>query len=262
MRVQKVRTSSNTLNRYVNGLPPKEYKGISPSQLGGCMRSHYWKIKGEKPSTPPTTAAKVNFLVGHAWEATLAEAYRAEGTLVKHFDDKNDEPFKCEETGIVGLPDLLIKEGDELVIVDSKTVNSKYFMYANRYKKFEDWVESNYQYIYQQVAYVHLLRSNGYEVDSAILSFASKDDGIVGLEFRVEVTEELLNKVLARAKRLQDYIKNNQLPPCECEGWKVGYCDFGNPDTRQPNRTKKIVNTECCKEAFIKKGEQQWLEIG
>ena len=113
-------------------------------------------------------------------------------------------------------------------------------------KPFRDWVADNKGYIYQQVAYIYLARQAGYEVDKAILSFASKDDGYIGMEFMVQADDEPIEKIKARALKLKSYLDRDELPPCECEGWKVGYCDYGNPDTQQPNKKKKIVNTECC----------------
>lgn len=253
MKYRKVTDSADALHAYIEHLPAKEYKAISPSSLGGCMRSHYWKIKGFPSTTPPNYGALVNFQVGHLWEEMIAKAHAKNGTLVKWFEDGKDEAFYDEETHLGGLPDMLIKRGENLVVLDSKTVNSAYFQYANKYKKFDDWVTDNKDYVYQQVAYVYLMRKAGYDVTNAVLSFASKDDGYIGLEFEVSVDDELLNKVLARAKKLKEYLDNEQLPPCSCEGWKTGYCGYGNPSTRQANTKKKIVNTECCEEAFLTK---------
>lgn len=252
MNYRKVTDTQDALKHYISNLPDKVYTAISPSSLGGCMRSHYWKINGIKSTTPPNYGALVNFQLGHMWEAVLAKAHESNGTLERWFQDGIDEPLYDKETHLGGLPDMIIKRGKELIVLDSKTVNSAYFRYAKT-KGFDKWVQDNKNYIYQQVAYVYLVRKAGYDVKSAILSFASKDDGYVGLEFEVEVTDELLETVLKRAKRLQRYLKEKELPPCSCEGWMVGYCGYGNPNTREANSKGKEVNTECCELKFLNK---------
>jgi hypothetical protein len=117
------------------------------------------------------------------------------------------------------------------------------------------WVKDSMNYVYQQVAYVYLARLAGYDVNKAILSFASKDDGYIALEFMIEVDDELVEKVTSRALKLKGYWDRKELPPCTCEGWLVGYCNYGNPDTQQPNAKKKMVNTECCDPKYVIKGE-------
>lgn len=249
MQYDKTTLSWDTLRSYITTKPDKIYTSLSPSSLGGCMRSHYWKVLGVKSTTPPNPGALVNFEVGHHWEKVLADAYESKGMLVKHFQDGVDK-FYDPETHLGGTPDLLVKYNDELIIVDSKTVNSAYFRYA-KIKPFSEWVKDNTNYIYQQVAYVYLARLAGYKVDKAILSFASKDDGYIGLEFELTVDDEILQRVTDRAKKLKGYLDRKELPPCECQGWQIGYCNYGNPATQEPNKKKKIVNTECCDPKWV-----------
>ena len=252
MRYQQTNISGDVLRKYVENKPPKVYKGISPSSLGGCMRSHYWKIKGVPSTTPPNFGALVNFEVGHAWEAMLAKAYEADGSLVKWFQDGVDEAFYDEDTMLTGTPDLIVKEGKVTKIVDSKTVNSAYFRYA-KMKGFDAWVKDNMNYVYQQVAYVYLAQKNGYpDITTAVLSFASKDDGYIGMEFEIEASDDLIQDVIKRAKKLKDFLDKDELPPCTCTGWLVGYCSMGDPNTQEPNKKKKIVNTICCEELIEK----------
>lgn len=220
------------------------------------MRSHYWKIKGIKPTTPPNPGALVNFEMGHIWEAMMARAYDERGLLVKWFQDGVDQAWKDPDTGLVGTPDFLVYnstdfDNREIIINDSKTVNSKYFKYAAT-KPFEQWVADNMDYVYQQVAYIILANKNGYpQVDKAVLSFASKDDSFIALEFEITATQELIRKVSERAREVKAYVDANKLPPCTCEGWKVGYCNFGDPFTRTINTSKKEVNSTCCDETQV-----------
>jgi CRISPR/Cas system-associated exonuclease Cas4 (RecB family) len=252
MRYRKVTNSADVMRSYVADLPPKEFKAISPSSLGGCDRVHFWKLKGVQATTPPNYGALVNFQIGFLWEELMAKAYESQGKLVKWFKDGEQEPFYDEESGIGGTPDFIIEENGEQIIVDAKTVNSKWFHYVKN-KSAEDWAKDNQGYIYQQVAYIYLARKAGYDINRAILSFASKDDGYIGMEFELEVSDEAIEKVLSRAKRLKRYLDSNELPPCTCEGWQVGYCGYGNPATRELNKTKKEVNSECCDPAFLVK---------
>jgi len=253
VKYAKTDLSWETLKKYMATKPEKTYTSLSPSSLGGCMRAHYWKVKGVPATTPPNIGALVNFEVGHHWESVLAKAYESQGKLVKHFVDGVDKLYD-PITHLGGTPDLLVRENDELIIVDSKTVNSAYFRYV-KMQSFSDWVADNKGYIYQQVAYIYLARQAGYEVNKAILSFASKDDGYIGMEFMIQADDELIGKVVDRAKTLKGYLDRDELPPCTCEGWKIQYCSYGDPNTQVPNSKKKIVNSTCCDPAIVTPGK-------
>lgn len=250
--------TSEVLRAYMDSRESKEYKWISPSSLGGCMRKHFYHLKGIPATTPPNFGAMVNFQIGHLWESFIAKAYQEQGRLIKHLQDGVDEPWVAKEFGFGGTPDLIVTDTDgERVIVDAKTQRSQWFQYMRREVKaggFNKWVASNSDYVYQQVCYILLARQNGYpDLRKAVLSFASKDDGYVGMELEITLTTDLAKKVLDRVKTLKGYVDNDILPPCECEGWKIGYCDYGNPATRKINSSKKEVNTECCSDTLLTK---------
>lgn len=255
--------TAQILKGYMETQPEKEFKYISPSSIGGCMRGHFYKLKGIDITTPPNYGAMVNFQVGRVWEEFIAKAYEQQGALVKWFKDGTDKPWVNKKLGYGGTPDIIAKDDtEEEFIVDSKTVRSEWFRYLKRDLAkpdgFKKWVKDNKTYIFQQVCYILLARENGYpKMRYAVLSFASKDDGYVGLELKITLTTELANMVLDRIKTLRGYLDRNELPPCECEGWKVGYCDFGNPETRKLNQKKKEVNTECCMESLWKGDSQR-----
>lgn len=246
--------TAEVLKRFMQAKASKDYKVISPSSLGNCMRYHFYKLNGIADTTPPNYGALINFQIGHIWEEFVAEAYEFDGALVKWFKDGKDKPWVNKELGYGGTPDIIAKdETGEEFIVDCKTVRSEWFRYLKRDLAkpdgFKKWVKDNKTYIFQQVCYLLLARENGYpEMRYAVLSFASKDDGYVGLELKITLTTDLANMVLDRIKLLRGYLDRNELPPCECEGWKVGYCGMGNPHTRVLNAKKKEVNTTCCSE--------------
>lgn len=240
--------TADALRGYMDSLPSKKYAGVSPSSIGGCMRAHFLKIKGVEATTPPTYGALVNFEVGRTWESFFARAYEQQGILHKWFQDGVEAPWSVPELNLVGTPDFIVKDAsDELIIVDSKTMRSEWFQYSKKYKTFDSFVNDNYSYVMQQICYILLARANGYpKMRKAVLSFASKDDGYVGLELEITATTALVKEVTDRIQELNGYLERNELPPCECDGWKVGYCDYGDPNTRIFNKKGKEVNTSCC----------------
>lgn len=241
------------MNEWVQNLPPKEYKTLSPSSLGGCPRAHYWKVIGVKETTPPNPGALLNFQIGFLWEKLWEEALTWKG-----LEFKSQEYFLDEEHNLGGTCDFLIKTGeDEWEIWDSKTQGSKWFWYVqDRIKKGQyDEAKEEYGYIIQQAVYIYLARKAGYNVTKAKLAYISKDDGLVGKITTVTLTDKLEAHILKKVNYLNECLKTKTLPECECEGWKVGYCNYGNVNSQERNRTKKLVNTECCQESFVLKGE-------
>lgn len=233
-----------TLDTYLLNKPPKIIDRISPSQLGKCHRAHYLKIMKYEPLVKPTSAALANFEVGFLWEKLIKDALDAQDIQYEF-----QTSFLVPELNMSGSTDFII--GDKMekaVIWDSKTMASKWFWYreGKRKRGQYDWWEENYSYIIQQGAYLLMAEKLGYKIDKAVLGFISKDDGFVGEELEVRLTDKLRRELMERINELNDYLAAGELPPCTCEGWLVGYCDFGNPNTREPNRTKKMVNTECC----------------
>lgn len=240
--------TADVLKGYMGTLPQKQFTGVSPSSLGGCMRAHFFKLRGVDMTTPPAYGALVNFQIGFIVEEFLAKAYKKQGKLVKWLQDGVETPWRIDELNLVGLPDIIaLNEDGEEVIVDSKTMRSEWFQYSKKYKSFDDFVHDNESYIFQQVCYILLARANGYpKMRKAILSFFSKDDGYVGMETEITITTDLANMVKDRIKLLNGYLDRDEVPPCECEGWKVGYCDYGDKNTRTHNKKGKEVNTICC----------------
>jgi hypothetical protein len=232
------------LHDWVQSLPEKEYPYLSPSSLGGCPRVHYWKLKKIAPTTPPTSGALLNFQIGFLWEDLWDKALKWKG-----IEYKAQEKFIDPKYNIGGTCDFLVKTGDdEWEIWDSKTQGSKWFWYTqSRIDKGQyDEFHEEFGYIVQQLVYIWLARKAGYNVTKAKLAYISKDDGIVGKITTVYLTPELERLMLDRINYMNDCLKNEVLPKCECENWKIGYCGYGNPLTRELSRTKKMVNTDCC----------------
>jgi CRISPR/Cas system-associated exonuclease Cas4 (RecB family) len=237
------------LTDWVQSLPPKEYPHLSPSSLGQCHRAHYWKLKGIKDTTPPLPGALVNFQVGFLWEGVWDKALDWSGV-----EYKSQVPFMDEGHNIGGTCDFLVctdPQTKQWEIWDSKTVGSAWFKYKlgeisrGTYDEFKE----EFHYIIQQLAYIWMARRAGYNVTRARLAYVSKDDGFVGKVTDVYLTPENEKLLLERINYMNECLKNDDLPKCECEGWKIGYCGYGNPLTQTVSKTKKIVNTDCCPNA-------------
>lgn len=226
---------------YATSWPEKKYKTISPSSLGGCMRAHYYKLKGIGFTTPPNPGALLNFELGRMWEAQVRSGLRHAGVpFIEQFY------LYDEKLNTGGTLDFAIyyPETNDWEIVDSKTES----VYASGYRKRskESFVNSHKEYAMQLDTYALLLERKGFKVrNKARFVLITKDNGF--LDEPVVVLSDQLRKVtLNRIKLLNKCLKSGEVPPCECEGWKQGYCNFGNPATQEPNSKKKLVNTECC----------------
>ena len=238
----------------VRNAPRKPYKGLHASALGYCPRVHYYKIKGIQATTPPNLGALMNFKMGDVWEGTLLK-------LIDGLDDvkiiKEDvkQQWHIPDLNLYGETDYPLEINGKKIIVDCKTVNSMWFKYVehewNKAKelgisKNEFLLKRNPEYEIQQGAYLLMAKLLGKKYDHATLLFVNKDNSFIGWEVDIYLTKDLENDLMEKIGDMNFWLKNNELPPCTCEGWKIGYCDYGNPDTRELNSKKKEVNTECC----------------
>jgi len=228
----------------------KVYKGIHASALGGCPRTHYFKIKGVEATTPPNTGALLNFLMGFAWEDTMFDILKkVEGVEIEHHKGEN---WAVKSLNLVGTPDYSITYEGKHIIVDSKTVNSAWFRYAEAswkksgLPKGEFILKQNHRYELQLGAYLLMAKLLDKKYDYATLIFVNKDNSYVGWEVNVYLTPELEKEILDRVKYLNNCLEVGMIPDCSCEGWEIGYCNYGRPSTRVQNTKKKWVNTECC----------------
>lgn len=221
--------------------PDKQYKRISPSSLGGCMRAHYYKLTGVKSTTPPNPGALLNFELGRLWEEKVAEGLRHQSIPFIDQFYIEDEELNCGGTLDFALFD---KESCDWEIVDSKTesvFSAQYRGYRN-----ESFVSASKQYVIQLATYKLLMERNGFKVkDRGRFVVITKDNGLLD-EPVAQLTKSLEREVLDRINRLNQHLKDGTVPECECEGWKVGYCSYGNPKSTKLNTKKKEVNSECC----------------
>lgn len=223
--------------------PHKQYEHISPSSLGGCMRSHFYKLKGVEPTTPPGPGALLNFELGRLWEKPIEDALQDAGIphirQLKLYDEK---------LGMAGTLDLLLffPETADWELCSIKTEGAMKAKYREREGK--NFYQANPEYAIQEQAYKLLLEANGFRVrDTARFIVITKDNGYLDEPVMV-FSSELEKATIARIQKLQKHLKENTLPDCECEGWKINYCSFGDPQSIETNKTGKPVPTACCKE--------------
>ncbi len=253
-------------NKWLSERPKKEFEKISPSQIGHCARCMFYALKGIPQSTPPGLGTMATFEVGRWSESAFGQVFRDEGVLVHHFEDGKggkNAPFAYKN--LKGTPDFLLRLDGDLYVVDAKTQRSDSFGWTGTSQK--ELMESKKEYWAQTLAYVYLLRNNAERLIKdfgvtaeevaklrGLIFFYSKDDGVVKRELLVDATPGQLDWVEERTNYLWGFVERNQLPPCECEGWLVQYCNYGNPATREANKQKKVVNTECCDPSYINVG--------
>lgn len=231
---------------WAKSLPRKQIDRISPSSLGRCMRTHYWVIKGLEGRTPPNPGALLNFQVGFLWEKIVSDAMKeAKLTFMEQVYLRSDE------LNMSGTLDFCVLdlETNEWEVSDSKTEG----IYAADYRRREgkSFFNAHPEYAIQLCAYYLLLKEKGLHVkNQGKFIVITKDNGLIQEEICF-FNDQLVEKTLSRITTLNEYLKSNTLPPCECEGWMVGYCNFGNPGTQIKNKKSKLINSECCEERFL-----------
>lgn len=223
--------------------PQRQYELISPSSLGGCMRAHWYKIKGIAMTTPPNPGAQLNFELGRLWEEPVEKALQDAGIpFISQLKLKDDK------LGVGGTLDIALFDTDdnawELVSIKTEgLMKAKY-----REREGRNFFQANPEYATQEAVYKYLMEANGFKVkDTARYLVITKDNGYLD-EPVMKFTPQLETATLSRIKKLRKHLDEDTLPDCECEGWKVNYCNYGDPDSVEKNKTGKMVPTKCCSE--------------
>lgn len=222
--------------------PNKVITKISPSMVGRCHRAHYYAIGGVAQTTPPSPGAILNFQVGFLWEKIMAEALRAGGVPFMEQLYLEDE-----ELGMAGTADFVPFVNGQWEVWDSKTESAS----ATKYRKREgkSFFNSHPEYVHQLNAYCLLLRKNGFDVKQGRFGVITKDNGYIE-ESITPFAKTSLDKTEARIKEFKAYLDKDELPPCDCSGWKTNYCSYGDPESIETNSTGKQVPMKCCSEAL------------
>lgn len=249
---------------WLKSRPPKKFEKISPSMIGHCARCMFYALKEVPQTTPPGLGNLATFEVGRWSEEAFGKVFKDQKVLVHHFRDDTikgkDAQFAAGN--MKGKPDFLLLLDNNLYVVDAKTQRSDSFGWTGTTQ--DELRESKKEYWAQTLAYIWLLRKNADRLVKdfgvtpeqvanlkGLVFFYSKDDGVVKRELLIDPTKGQLDWVEERANYLWGFIERNELPPCECEGWLIQYCNYGNPLTRETNKQGKIVNTECCDPSYV-----------
>jgi hypothetical protein len=234
----------NLVYDWVKAKPPKVIDHISPSMLGGCMRAHYFALKHVPQTTPPNPGALLNFQVGFLWEKVIEEAL----TGLEH---RFQWELEIPELNLKGTLDFAINDGKEWEVMDSKTESVMSEMYRKRAK--QTYIEASQRYVIQLGCYMMMLRRKGYKCERGRLISITKDNGMIHEHF-VPYTEELEATVMNRINTMNNHLKNNTVPECECgdSNWGVGYCNWGDVNTQITNTKGKQINSVCCQLSLLK----------
>lgn len=230
---------------YADRWPDKEYTHISPSSLGGCLRKHYYALKGVPKTTPPGPGAQLNFELGRMWEKLMENSMQASSIPFISQYKLFDEELNCG-----GTLDFLIYDPESKTweVLDSKTES----VYAPGYRRREgkSFLSASRDYVYQVNTYALLALRRGFDVRRGRFAVITKDNGFID-EHPLNITKTSLEVTLRRINRLNRYLQAHKLPPCECKGWKIQYCNYGSPHTQTKNSKGKTVNTECCSDSLL-----------
>lgn len=235
-----IKSIPQIMYEYAEAKDGKVIDRISPSQIGRCMRAHYYEIMHLPHTTRPNPGALLNFQTGFLWEEVMEKAILHSKTPMMYQLGLSDEQMYMEGTLDFAIYD---KDKDWWEIWDSKTEATAAGIY--RRKRKGTFFGDHPEYVHQLNAYCLLMRNYGFRVGAGRFGIISKDNGSISEE-TTDFPESSLRATLERIMTLKGYIERQEVPPCECEGWRVGYCSYGRPSTRARNSTRKWVNTECC----------------
>lgn len=231
------------LYRYAESRPDKVITRISPSMVGRCHRTHFYAIKGVPQTTPPGPGALLNFKVGFLWEEVVSEALRhAKMPFIEQLY------IEDEELNMAGTADFLVQVNGRWEVWDSKTEGWKASTYRARVGK--SFFNTHPEYVHQLNAYCILLRRKEFDVVQGRFGVIVKDNGSIS-ESITPFKDASLAKTQERIDEMRGYLERDELPECECEGWQVNYCSYGDPHSIEKNKTGKSVPTRCCSETLM-----------
>ena len=235
-----MRTIPDIMYAWADNRPDKVITRISPSMIGRCMRTHFYAIHGVKPTTPPSPGAQLDFKVGFMWEEVMRDALRNASIPFLEQHHMIDEELNLEGT-LDFAP--YNQETSNWEIWDSKTEGAMAANYRKREGK--SFFNAHPEYVHQLNAYCIMLERQGFEISTGRFGIIVKDNGMVSEDITT-FPEASLNDTLRRIQTLNQYLEDNELPPCECEGWQINYCSYGDPESIEKNKTGKMVPTKCC----------------
>ena len=175
---------------------------VGPSEIGGCRRKVYMKIKGYTPTNPNTI--RLPAIMGTAIHTHIYEAFSKQDPLGVRF--LLEEEFEAE--GIKGHVDMYDKDNCE--VVDWKTVKKSNMSYF-----------PSRQQRWQVQLYGWLISKNGHEVKNVTLVAIPRDGDERDIAYHTEPYNEEI--ALEALEWLQDIRNRTEEPAPEKD---VFFCKF------------------------------------
>lgn len=244
---------SNLMYDWARDLPEKVINSVSPSQVGGCMRKHWYAIHHAPTTTPTNPGAIINMQTGFMWEDIITKSLQHAG--IPFMSQLHVKSAKYNMQGTIDYVILVKRDGEwEAEVWDSKTESSLAYKYRNG-----SYLNSHEEYVDQLNSYAIMLRDLGFTVRRGGFIVVRRDDSFV--ENHPFMFDELrIAKTESRIKELEAHLANNTLPECDGKFCKLGLCNYGNPETQKENAKGKLVNTECCPAPRVLKSWADKLE--
>jgi hypothetical protein len=245
--------------------------GWRSSALGYCLRKQTYSRLGV-PSGREFDAKTLRiFSYGDLVHGWVKRAYRDAGLMIEEEGKLSDDEreLKGHYDMLVGnVPALLEQEKkdrwspwwtewiesyreslvgetrDEVWFGEIKSINPRAFSYlkkdgAKRGHKLQ--IGSYFSMATKAPEQVPTMPDTGY------LVYVSKDNDAPILDFQME--DAWVAEADEVVDELNHYWRAGELPPCTCEGWEIGYCDYLQDSGRSvTGRAKKtaVAGIDCC----------------
>ena len=229
------------------------------SDMGSCMRKRIWQRKGIKKTEEITIIQRRTMDVGSMFHWKYQKLFEKLGLLIEkegevideslhfkgHFDvlaggipEVKKELFEfTNKEGKLWLDsngyDFAIKLKEKIdkeypnglpkLLYELKTQHSMSFQYIEK--------KPNEEHFYQLCSYLFFLREKYPDIKEGRILYISKDDSRL-VEFPIKLTKEIEDKIINELVMLNDYWKNDELPPqiSEIDGksvnWKCRFCPY------------------------------------
>jgi len=198
------------------------------SDAGGCYRARIYKRLGIEPTRTIEIEGLRKMTAGNAGHEKLQALL--------------DSKLFLSESSItdehrLGHPDGVIKNGDNKILVEFKTIEKFQMGYIRKQGAKEP-------HILQMFTYWSLLRRDLIDLDHAVLSYVKRED-FEALDFHFIWSDDIQAKVLLEWEPLIHYWIAKTLPPCTCidmyNGAGPRYCNYLN----------NVENLTCCDEKLF-----------
>ena len=194
------------------------------SGMGTCIRQRYLERVGA-PCQPFEPRVLRVFKIGKILHEYIQELLGYNNLLVaKEGTVENDH--------IRGHFDAIVKDGDNQILYEFKSVHSRKFHYVRKRGGMDK------HHIKQVLTYFMLLKPKYPKLKEARIVYFSKDDLCIE-EQMFYLTPEREAEIKDELATLDKYWEEKKLPPAEpMEEWECGYCGF----TQCPNNKNKLKN--------------------